>query len=423
MSYGSDMERRAEPPADPAIAQAARALRAGRALAALKAVGLRDDPPGTALRGIALAQLGEYPRARALLRRAAQAFGGRAPLDRARCLVAEAEVTLAMRDLRGPPAPLDGLARRLAAMGDAANARQARLVAARWWLLIGRLPEARAALRAVGLQGASPTLLALYHLGLAEIALREVRARDAARALDAARAAATAAGVAALLAEIDRAIAALNRPCARLRRGGVWSNVALGAVEEALASKELVVDGIRRAVRAPHARAELHRRPVLFALLRALADAWPDDAPRARLMAEAFAARAPNEVFRARLRVEIGRLRVAVRGLAAVSATPAGFHLSPAGGRSVAVLAPPLDDGAALAVTVRALVQDGAAWSTAALAQATGVSQRTLQRTLGELAARGVVRPLGGGRARRWVATPLTGFATTLLLPVAPGTA
>ncbi|HVY39671.1 MAG TPA: helix-turn-helix domain-containing protein, partial [Polyangia bacterium] len=311
---------------------------------------------------------------------------------------------------------------RLERMDDAANARQARLVAARWWLLIGRLVEARAALRAVDLHGASPTLVALYQLGLAEIAIREVRARDAARALGAARAAATAAGVAALVAEIDRAAAALNRPCARLARRGAWTDVALGTVEETLASNDLVVDAVRRTVASVGKRAELRRRPVLFALVRALAEAWPGDAPRARLMAEAFGARAPNDAFRARLRVEIGRLRVALRGLAAVSATQAGFRLSPASGRGVAVLAPPLEDGAALAVTVRALVQDGAAWSTAALSQATGVSPRTVQRTLGELAARGVVRPLGGGRARRWLAAPLTGFATTLLLPAATGT-
>ncbi|MFL5305210.1 MAG: helix-turn-helix domain-containing protein [Polyangia bacterium] len=412
------MERRA----DPALAQAARALAGGHALAALKAVALRSDARGTALRGIALAQLGEYPRARALLRRAAGAFGARAPLDRARCLVAEAEVTLAMRDLRGRPAPLDALARRLARMGDAANARQARLVAARWSLLIGRLGDARAALAAVDLGGASPTLLALYHLGRAEIAMREIRARDAARALETARVAAATARVAALSAEIDRASAALNGPCARLGRRGTWTDAALAVVERTLASNDLVVDGIRRTVRAGGAGAALSRRPVLFALARALAEAWPDEAPRARLMADAFGARLPNPAFRARLRVEVGRLRVALRGLAAVTATPGGFRLAPAGGRAVAVLAPSLDDGAALAVTIRALIQDGAAWSTAALAQAAGVSQRTLQRTLRELAARGAVRPLGGGRTRRWVAAPITGFATTLLLPAAPGT-
>ncbi|HSS37183.1 MAG TPA: hypothetical protein VLT58_00295, partial [Polyangia bacterium] len=141
MSYGSGMDG----PPD-AIAQAARALAAGHALLALKAVALRKDARGSALRGIALAQLGEYPRARALLRRAARAFGARAPLDRARCLVAEAEVRLAMRDLGRRPASLDALARRLARMGDVANARQARLVEARWALLTGRLAEARGAL-------------------------------------------------------------------------------------------------------------------------------------------------------------------------------------------------------------------------------------------------------------------------------------
>ena len=88
---------------DSLIAAAARALVAGDALGALKRVALRDDPPALALRGIAMAQLGEFPRARDLLRRAARGFGAHEELARARCVVAEAEVALAMRDLGGSP--------------------------------------------------------------------------------------------------------------------------------------------------------------------------------------------------------------------------------------------------------------------------------------------------------------------------------
>jgi hypothetical protein len=91
---------------DALISAAARALAAGDALGALKRVALRKDPPALALRGIAMAQLGEYPRARELLRRAARGFGAHEELARARCVVAEAEVALAMRNFSGSPRAL-----------------------------------------------------------------------------------------------------------------------------------------------------------------------------------------------------------------------------------------------------------------------------------------------------------------------------
>ena len=53
----------------------------------------------------------------------------------------------------------------------------------------------------------------------------------------------------------------------------------------------------------------LATRPVLFALARALAEAWPGDVPRDALVARAFGAKLADESHRARLRVEIGRLR------------------------------------------------------------------------------------------------------------------
>ena len=134
---------------DSLITAAARALAAGDPLAALKRVALRDDPPALALRGIAMAQLGEHARARELLRRAARGFGGQEELSSARCVVAEAEVALAMRDLGGSPRPLAAAAAALDARADLANALQARLIAARRLLLLGRLDETSAALEAM----------------------------------------------------------------------------------------------------------------------------------------------------------------------------------------------------------------------------------------------------------------------------------
>src|SRR5690606_39598367 len=127
---------------DSLISAAARALAAGDALSALQRVALRDDPPALALRGIAMAQLGEYLRARELLRRAARGFGAHEALARARCVVAEAEVALAMRDLRGPPRTLADASATLETHGDRANALHARLIAVRRLLLLGRLDEA-----------------------------------------------------------------------------------------------------------------------------------------------------------------------------------------------------------------------------------------------------------------------------------------
>jgi tetratricopeptide (TPR) repeat protein len=146
---------------DSLIAAAARALAAGDALGALKRVALRDDPPALALRGIAMAQLGDHPLARALLRRAARDFGAHEELSRARCVVAEAEVALAMRDLSGSTRSLDAATSTLEARADRANALQARLIAARRLLLLGRFDEARSALARLDARGLPPSLEAI----------------------------------------------------------------------------------------------------------------------------------------------------------------------------------------------------------------------------------------------------------------------
>jgi hypothetical protein len=401
---------------DSLIAAAARALAAGDALGALKRVALRDDPPALALRGIAMAQLGEHPRARELLRRAARGFGAHEELARARCVVAEAEVALAMRDLGGSSRSLAAAAATLEARADRTNALQARLIAARRLLLLGRLDEAAAELARLDTRGLPPSLAAVAELTAAELALRSLRIGPAQAALARAHEAADRARVPALVAEVAEARAALHRPAARRLFAGGEQGLRLEEVAALLASGALVVDACRRGLRAGTEWRPLARRPVLFVLARALAEAWPGDIDRQTLIARAFGARRPNESHRARLRVEIGRLRALIAALACIDATARGFVLRPHGAGVVVVLAPPIDGDQASLV---ALLSDGAAWSTSALALALGASQRTVQRALVELEAAGRARSIGRARARRWLSPPLAGFTTILLLPAA----
>jgi hypothetical protein len=188
----------------------------------------------------------------------------------------------------------------------------------------------------------------------------------------------------------------------------------LDEVEALLASKALVVDACRHVVRDARTVVSLARRPVLFALARTLGEAWPEDVPRDVLLARAFGARLVDESHRARLRVEVGRLRTALRTLAGINATRRGFVLAPRREREVVVLARPVDEEHA---ALLAFLADGESWSSSALALALGTSQRTVQRALDSLAAEAKVQWFGLGRARRWVAPPVPGFTTTLLLP------
>ncbi|MGJ3699908.1 helix-turn-helix domain-containing protein [Variovorax sp. AFSI2.2] len=401
---------------DSLIAASARALAAGDALGALKRVALREDPPALALRGIAMAQLGEHPRARELLRRASRGFGAHEELARARCVVAEAEVAMAMRDFGGSPRALAAAAATLDAHADRANAMQARLIAARRLLLLGRLEAAAAALAPLDARDLPPSLAAVAELTAAELALRSLHIGPARAALARAHEAAGRARVPALLAEVAETQAALDRPAARRLFPGGEQPLRLGEVAALLASDALVVDACRRGVGSGQAWRPLARRPVLFALARALAEAWPGDVDREALIAYAFNTRRPDETHRARLRVEIGRLRALVAAQAGIEATARGFALKPRDARDVVVLAPPIDGEQASLV---ALLSDGAAWSTSALALALGASQRTVQRALAELEAEGRVRSIGRARAQRWLAPPLAGFTTILLLPAA----
>lgn len=393
---------------------AARSLAAGDPLGALNQVALRDDASALALRGIAMAQLGDFVRAQALVRSAARAFGVRDVVARARCVVAEAEIALAARDLGWPAKALDAARMTLDAHGDRRNAAHARCLHVRYLLLTGRLDEAEhvlAALDPVALPAASRAVHALLAAG---VAMRRVRARAAREALVQARRAADEAGIPALQAEVESARAALDMPAARLVAGGGERLLRLDEVEAVLTSDALVVDACRHVVRQAGIAVPLASRPVLFALAHALAEAWPADVPRGMLIARAFRARSADESHRARLRVEMGRLRTLLRDLAEVTATRQGFALAPRRAPEVLVLARPVDVPHA---AVLAFLADGEAWSSSALALALGDSQRTVQRALESLAAAGAIHFVGRGRARRWMARPLHGFATTLLLP------
>lgn len=399
---------------DSLITAAAHALAAGDPLGALNRVALRDDAPALALRGIAMAQLGDLVRAKALVRSAARAFGAREGVARARCIVAEAEIALAARDLTWPAKALAAARATLEAHGDRANAAHARYLDVRRLLLIGRLNEAEGALAELDPAPFPPALRAAHELVVAGIAMRRLRTKTAYAALARARRAARHAGIPALTAEVESASRVLATPAARLIARGEERPLLLEEVEALLASRTLVVDACRHVVREAGTAVSLARRPVLFALARALGEAWPADVPRDTLVAQAFRAKRADESYRARLRVEIGRLRAMLRPLVGVSATQRGFALAPCRACEVVVLARPIEEKHA---AVLALLADGESWSSAALALALGASQRSVQRALDSLAAASKAQSFGRGRARRWMTPPVAGFTTTLLLP------
>ncbi|MFG6178487.1 helix-turn-helix domain-containing protein [Halomonas sp. THAF12] len=398
------------------ITTAARALAQGDPLGALDRVALCDDAPALALRGIAMAQLGDFARARTLLQRAARAFGPRAEAARARCVLAEAEIALVARELGWSGQALAAARATLEAHGDRVNAAHARYLEARRLLLIGRLDAADERIAGISPHDLSPASLASCELVKAGIALRRLQTAPARAALDRADRAARDARVPALMIEVELASKALTRPTAMLIAAGETRPLLLEEVEALLATPTLVVDACRHLVRADRALLPLGRRPVLFTLARLLGEAWPDDVPRQSLIARAFRQRHPEASHRARLRVEIGRLRRALGPLAGVVATPGGYRLAPAEGHGVAVLAPLVEGRHA---RLLALLADGEAWSSSALALALDTSQRSVQRALDALSADGKVEAMGRGRSRRWLAPPVPGFPTTLLLPAA----
>ncbi|MHC8394290.1 helix-turn-helix domain-containing protein [Pseudomonas sp. LB3P93] len=398
---------------DSLITAAAHALAAGDPLGALNRVALRDDAPALALRGIAMAQLGDLVRAKELVRSAARAFGPKAPAARARCIVAEAEIALASRDLGWPVKALEAARVTLKAHGDGPNAAHARYLQIRRLLLIGHLDEVEGMLAELDPAPLPPALRAVHELVVAGIAVRRLETKRARSALERALRAAFDAGIPALTAEVEHAAQVLNTPAARLIARGEERPLLLDEVEALLGSTSLVVDACRCGVRGAGMSVSLAKRPVLFTLVRALAEAWPADVTRETLITQAFRLKLTDESHRARLRVEIGRLRAALKPLAGVSATKRGFALQSQIADNVVVLARPVEEPQA---ALLAFLADGESWSSSALALALKASQRTVQRSLDALATAGKVQSFGRGRTRRWMTPPLPGFATTLLL-------
>ena len=399
---------------DSLITAAARALAAGDPLGALNRIALRDDAPALALRGIAMAQLGDLDRARLLVKKAARAFGPKEAVARARCILAEAEIAFVSRDLGWPAKALDVARVTLEQHGDRANAAHALHLEVRRLLLMGHLDEAEMRLAWLDPAGLPPALRAAHDLVRAGIAIRRLQTMPARAALARARRAAEASRIAGLIAEVERAEALLAAPAARLLTRGRERVLRLVDVESLQQSNALVIDACRYTVRDSQTVVSLTRRPVLFLLAQALGEAWPGDLSRDALVARAFGAKRADESHRARLRVEMGRLRAVLRPLAGVAATKEGFVLTPRRAGEIAVLARPVEEKHA---GVLAFLADGESWSSSALALALGASQRKVQRALDDLAAAGKVQSFGRGRAQRWTTPPVPGFTTTLLLP------
>jgi hypothetical protein len=403
---------------DSLITAAGRALAAGDPLGALNRVALRNDAPALALRGIAMAQLGDLVRAKTLLRRAARAFGPKEAVARARCVVAEAEIALVSRDLGWPANMLAAARATLTAHGDRVNAAYARCLEIRWLVLIGRLDEAERMLAEFDAVPLLPASRTIHELVVAGLAMRRVQIRAAREALGRAERMSRDARIPALTAEVESVSRILNTPAARLIANGGERLILLEEVEALLRSRALVVDACRYVVRDESTVVSLARRPVLFALARLLGEAWPGDVARHILVAQAFGAKVADESHRVRLRVEVGRLRTALRKMASLSATKRGFTLQPRGAREVVVLAPPgPDEHRNEYAAMLAFLSDGESWSSSALALALGASQRKVQRALESFAAEGKMQSFGRGRARRWMTPPIPGITTILLLP------
>jgi hypothetical protein len=401
---------------DPDLETAARHLARFDALGALRVVAAREDPEALALRGVAMAQLGEDRTAQKLLGRAERTFARTDPQMHARIVAARGEVALGSRDLALAGRLLEAAEVALAA--DRTNRLFVRILRVRRLLLLGRVEEARA-LVAIDLRGAPPRLRVLAELLRADIAARRLRVLEAEAAIARARMAARSAELPPLAAQVERFATEFAAPVARVIRDRTFALATLADVASLARNKGLVVDGCRRELRLDGVTVSLATRPVLFALAEALGEAAPAAASRALLIERAFGARRTNESLRARLRVEIGRLRRALSPVAmTIEPTSDGFRLSGEDeAMRVVVVLPPADGEASLLL---ALLRDGEAWSSSSLASASGLGQRAVQRALAELKDAGKVDAHGAGRDRRWVARPPEGFATTLLLTRRP---
>lgn len=399
---------------DSLITSAALALARGDFFCALNRVALRDDAPALALRGIAMAQLGDLETAKILLRKAARAFGAKQPLSKARCILAEMEIAFAMRDLDGSASQLETAQKVLEQHSDSINAAYARHLRARLLLLFGHLDEAETLINTINQDLFSPAFKAAHELVVAGIAIRRIRTQDAKAALARAYEAACKANIPSLFSEIENALKILQTPAARVLSPTGDQLVVLEDVEKILASSALVVDACRYLVRYKTQVVSLASRPIFFKLAVALAEAWPQDISRDQLVRIAFRHKQIDKTLRARLRVEIGRLRAEIATLADIKATPDGFILVPSYASELILLGQPIRENHG---EILAMLADGEAWASSALAMALGISQRTAQRALESLASAGKVQSIGRGQARRWIAYPPPGVTTILLLP------
>lgn len=383
---------------DDVLVRAAAALQRGDPLSALRATTGRSEPIALALRGVALAQIDETDAAAALLGQALRALP--AGLDRARAMAALAEVELARRDFDAAARAFGQAAAALEAVGDRANREWVEVLDARMKTLLG------AAVEPVPQVGASPLVRAFAGCVRAERAMVGRRAVEAHKALAEARAQAVLSGHPYAIGEVERLERAMRVPAATLWEDGVRRDVTLEDVEVLhRAGAGTWVDGFLCTVTARRAVVVLRHRPVLMSLLVAIARAGRRGADA--LVVDAFDVKKVNESHRARLRVELGRLRRVLPKALTIDHASEGWALS--GPRPLRVLLPL--DGAEAAL---AWLGDGQRWSAAALARASGRRLRTVQRELQELSRRGVVGVVGRARAQRYFAT--TRIASPMLL-------
>jgi tetratricopeptide (TPR) repeat protein len=395
------------------LTAAARALSVGDALSALKWLGRRTDAPARAMRGAALSQLGEFVSAKVQLRAALRSLEAKDGLLRARCLAAEAEIALALGDLRWSAEPVARAVAELEAAGDGRNAAYLQLVAARAALRLGRPADADRLLRHAKVAAAPPLERTFAELVRVELAAKRGNPDLLASALARASAAAEQAAIPTLVSEVERIRDRYEGPTVVITSRGKARAASFCEVCALGRSADIVIDGGGREVRSSGECVPFARRPVLFEVLRVLAEAWPDAVPRNALIVRAFGAHRPNESHRIRLRVEVGRLRKLVRPWLGVVAEGPGYVLSATG---EVVLVMPLEESPASRLL--SLMHGGEAWSASSLALALDVSERTVQRGLGELEGAGKVAPTGNGRGRRWVR--LFEIPTDLLLPPRP---
>jgi hypothetical protein len=386
------------------LQDAASALARGDALTALAAVGRFEDVPALTLKGIAYAQMGDLELAKRALGSAARKASGE--LVRARISAALAEVTLGEGDAWRAAREAHDAGVILERLGDTRNAAMQELVVARADVLLGRVGDARRRLDRLLADDLDADVRGVTLLAAAEIAVREgapSRARARLAEVDTENA---------LLQRTVNAFAAeLSRPIARLVSAGVEAPADLFAIERATSGDSLFVDACRRRVIAGRATVRLHTKPALFALLEKLARAWPASVPRDELAMRAFEVKKINPSHRSRMRVEIGRLRKELSGIAEPIATKDGYVLESK--RPVSVLLPPADDDDA---SIALLLSDGAAWTAQAIADHANVSKRTVLRALATLVERGHAVRVAKGKDVRYVAASRPAIASRLLL-------